>query len=214
MLDHLFGSRARVKLLQIFLNNPQQHYYLRELTRKLNLQLTAVRREVTNLEKIGILVSIDVPDEEDDEDKKVAKSKKPTKGKKSTKTKKKPTTKKHYMINREFLLFPELKGLFIKAQLLLEQDFVKKVESLSRLKLFVLTGVFVDNEDAGTDMLLVGTVNRRKLKMIVEKFEKDVDREINYTVMTPQEFNYRKEITDRFLYTILGGKKVVVVDAG
>ena len=58
MLEHLFGSKTRVKLLQLFLNNPDQPYYLRELTRKLKTQLNSIRREINNLEKLGIIKSV------------------------------------------------------------------------------------------------------------------------------------------------------------
>ena len=59
MLEQLFGSKTRVKLLQLFLNNPKKDYYLRQLAREIKGQLNSVRREVNNLEKIGIIVAQD-----------------------------------------------------------------------------------------------------------------------------------------------------------
>jgi len=57
MLEKLFGSNARVKILQFLVANPDSPYYVRELTRKLGLHINAVRHELLNLSKIGILVS-------------------------------------------------------------------------------------------------------------------------------------------------------------
>jgi len=67
MLEKLFGSKTRVLLLRLFLNNSDKHYYVRELARNLELHLNAVRRELENLEEIGILTSTDQADEESEE---------------------------------------------------------------------------------------------------------------------------------------------------
>jgi len=200
MLEQLFGSTTRVKLLRLFLNNPSQPYYLRELARKLKTQLNSVRREVINLEKIGIIKSVQLvgPGLEKNKPKK--------------KEEKTQGSKKYFLANTDFVLYPELKALLLKAQLLLERSFVGKIEGMSKVKLFILTGIFVGVEGFVTDILLVGTVNRKKLNKIVHDFEKEWGRSINYTVMTQQEFKYRQDITDRFLYDILEGRKIIIVD--
>jgi len=200
MLEHLFGSKTRINLLRLFLNNPSQPYYLRELARKLKIQLNSVRREVNNLEKIGIIKSVEsgAP---------AAEEKKPKKKKKKTRG-----SKKYFLADVDFILYPELKGLLLKAQLLLERSFVRKIEKMAKVRIFILTGIFVGTEDFPTDMLLVGTANRGKLAKIVRDFEKELGHVINYTVMSQQEFKYRHDITDRFLYDILEGRKIIIVD--
>ena len=198
MLEQLFGSKTRVKLLRIFLNNPSQPYYLRELARHLKTQLNSVRREVNNLEKIGIIKSVKLADEE--------------KAKTGAGKKKKGGSKKYFLTDTDFILYPELKALLLKAQLLLERNFVSRIEKMSNLKLFILSGIFVGLEGFATDILLVGSINRKKLSSIVKAFQKELNHDVNYTVMTLQEFNYRKDITDRFLYDILEGRKIVIVD--
>ena len=57
MLGKLFGSKARVKILKLFLLHPDQKYYIREIARDLKLQLNSVRRELENLEAFGLLTS-------------------------------------------------------------------------------------------------------------------------------------------------------------
>ena len=195
MLEHLFGSKTRVKLLQLFLNNPGQPYYLRELSRMLKTQLNSVRRETANLERLGVIKSVKL-----------------AAAVKTPKNRRRPSrgAKKYFLVNTDFILYPELKALLLKSQLLLERHFVAKIESLAKLKLFILTGIFVGLENFVSDLLLVGTVNRQQLARIVKKFEKEINHEINYTVMTPQEFKYRSDITDRFLYDILENKKIVI----
>lgn len=202
MLEQLFGSKTRVNLLRLFLNNPGQPYYLRELARELKTQLNSVRREVNNLEKIGIVKSTSLAKKEEEVDDK----------KKSKKDKKIQGSKKYFLADTNFILYPELKALLLKAQLLLERNFVSRIEKMSKIKMFVLTGSFVGMENFLTDMLLVGTVNRHDLARIIKDFERELGHNINYTVMSLQEYQYRQDITDRFLYDILEGKKIVIVD--
>lgn len=191
MLEQIIGSKTRVKLLRLFLNNPHQQFYLRELARRLKTQLNSVRREMDNLEKIGIVSSM-APETEP--------------------VKEKGGMKKYFITNTDYILFPELKALFLKSQLLLEKSFVSKIKSLSKIQLFILTGIFIGQKGMPTDMLLVGNINRDKLAQVIKVFERDFGQNINYTVLTPQEFKYRREITDKFLYDILEGEKMVIVD--
>lgn len=198
MLEQLFGSKTRVKLLQLFLNNPGKPYYLRELERKLRIQLNSVRQEIGNLEELGIIKFVESISLESDQKKKESRRKK--------------RGKKYFLVNLDFILYPELKGLFLKANLILEKNFIEKIEKIAKIKLFILTGLFVGIENALTDMLLVGLVNRDKLAKLVKSFERELNHEINYTVLSQQEYNYRKDITDRFLYDILEGKKIVIIN--
>lgn len=197
MLEQLFGSKTRVQLLRLLLNNPYQPFYLRELARRLKTQLNSIRREVSNLEALGIIKVTTLPAAGP-----------------STQNQPKPkkSSKKYYLVDTSFILYPELKALVIKAQLLLEQDFIREIEKSARVKLFLLTGIFVGIEQSATDILLVGSINRHRLVALIKRFEKELNREINYTVMSPQEFKYRQDITDRFLYDILEAKKIIIIN--
>mgnify|MGYP001600118303 CR=1 FL=1 len=188
-LEQLFGSRTRVKLLHLFLMNPQLSFFVRELTREIEAQINSVRRELINLTRLGLIYPIE---------KEITL---PT-GLKE---------KKFYALNTAYLLTGEMASLFTKARILAEQDMVEKIKALDNLQYFVLTGFFVGHKGQ-TDMLLVGQLDKAKLGQIVSTFEKDLRREVNYTLMTPAEYLYRKEITDKFLYDILVNKKIEVVN--
>lgn len=204
MLEHLFGSTTRVKLLQRFLNNPEQPYYLRELARAIHVQLNSVRREVANLEQIGIISPMHSRD--------VLPGSRAAAHAAQPKPKKANTLKKFYLANPSFVLYPELKALLVKAQLLVEQRLVEKIRGIASVHYLALTGMFVGMEGFSTDLLLVGTVNRKRLARLMQHFERELDHTINYTVMSVPEFRYRHNITDKFLYTILENKKLVVID--
>ncbi|MEK7515994.1 MAG: hypothetical protein AAB562_00175 [Patescibacteria group bacterium] len=187
MLEHIFGSKTRVKLLGLFLSYPNETFYVRELTRRIGAQIHSVRRELENLGRCELIVPV------------------------ATNAKEPRGNRRYYRANPEFLLFNDLQALFVKGQVLLEQDFVRKIERSGRLQYLLLTGKFVGVE-APTDVLLVGVVNRNRLARIVAEFERAFGGEVNFTIMTRAEFQYRKDIADRFLYDLLEKKHVVVLD--
>ena len=70
----------------------------------------------------------------------------------------------------------------------------------------------MENSDSPVDILIVGKAKKEKIEKIVKKYEKELNRDINYTSMSRTEFKYRMDITDRFLYEIMEGEKVVILD--
>lgn len=186
MLSSLFGSPARVKILSAFLTKPEEQYYLRQLARDLELQVNSVRREIVNLEEIGLIIPIGH----------------------ETKAKE----KKFYTINKDFLLFNELRALFMKSQILCTKEFAADVQKIYTPKLLILTGFFVDEINDKTDILIVGKINKDKFIKTVRELEVMIGREINYTIMDEKEYLYRREVLDIFLNNILEGRKIIVCD--
>jgi len=219
MLEKLFGSNSRVKILKIFLLNPDKKYYIRQLARDLKLQVNSIRRELENLEQFGLLISKMSNQSENDNDanEEMENLQKLKDGKIVEKKEKvvevtNKQEKKFYQTNKSFILYEEIKSLIVKAQLLHEKDFVNKISKLGNLKLVILTGFFVNKKDSVTDILVVGGVAKEKLKKVINDLEKELGREVNYTLLTFEEFKHRRDMTDIFLYDILEGDKVVVVD--
>lgn len=182
LLEKLFGSRTRVKLLRLFFANAKNEYFVREISREIDEQINSVRRELANLEAVGILVSTN-------RDK-----------------------KKYYTTDQNFVLFDELRSLILKSRLTLEKDFVKVIRTLGRIKYLALTGYFVNDQDSQVDIFLVGTVQRNKLKELVDQFHEIFGQQLRYTVMTPDEYQYRHDITDKFLFQIINSKKIILID--
>ncbi len=187
MLEQLFGSQTRVKLLQLFLNNPEQPFYVRELTRIIGAQINAVRRELDNLRELGLIQEVDSPDEAHQK-------------------------MKYYQVLSDFTLYPELKSMIQKTQFVLEQEFSKALLKCGKINYLVLTGSFVGRHDVPTDILIVGTVSKEKIRAAIAKYEKEFNREINYTLLDLDEFTYRRNVADKFLYSIIDGKKIVMID--
>lgn len=201
MLDQLFGSKTRVGLLRLFFDHPEEKYYVRELTRVVGAQINSVRRELNNLTQLGIVAVIET-DEEAEQDQELLEM-----------VPKGLNKKKYYKLNTSFVLFEELSSLFSKSHVLHEKDFVKELAALGQVHYLALTGFFTGVQNPKTDILLVGNVSREQVGRIIKQFEQKSGREINYTIMPLKEFEYRREITDRFLYDILVNPKMVIVDS-
>lgn len=115
LLDYLFSSKTRSKLLVLFLFNPHREFYVRELTRKLGERINSIRRELNNLTRFGLLVH---------------------RGR---------DRRKYYKVNSKFVLFKELKALVSKANAAPIEKLAKDVKRLGRIKYACLSGIFTQS---------------------------------------------------------------------
>jgi len=182
MLELLFGSDLRAGFLKLLVFNEARAYRIGELAKKLHFSPASIRAEIKRLQPSGLVIV----GEQDGQ----------------------ITVK----IDSSLTLFPELRALFLKAQVLSEKNFGKKILRLGRVIYAALTGYFTNVPEARTDVFIVGTVNRLKLRRLMRGFQRAIDHDIRYTIMTKKEYQYRNDITDRFLYDILENRKIVLVD--
>jgi len=183
MLDQLFGSKTRTKILRMFFTKAQDRFFVREITRLIDERINSVRRELDNLESFGLVKS-----EADN-------------------------NKKYYFLNHKFPLFKELKDLVIKSRFFIEKSYINKFKKLSGVKYLVLTGFFVDlKEETLTDILIIGKPAKTEVEKIINTMSNEFMEDINYTIMDMKEFKYRQNMTDKFLYSILKNKKIIVID--
>ncbi len=193
MLEHLFGSLTRIKLLRLFYGNQERAYFVRELSRTIEIQLNAVRRELANLEEIGIIKQTEFGHSKEEE---VGTER-----------------SKYYKINTSFFLHEELGALLEKTQLLEERNFIDLLKKRAGdIKAMILTGFFTDTTEVGTDILFVGDIKTITVAKVMRDFEKFLNRSLRYTILDEKEFSERREIGDRFLYSIFEAKHIFAVD--
>lgn len=216
MLDRLFGSTTRLKLLKHFLFNPEGRFTVPILAVKLQLQADAIKKELDNLQKFGLLESLlDYQHKEKvaDETEFISDLNQDEMETEVVETEFKPGREvKYFALNRQFILNEELKTLIIRAQVLYERDFIDKLMTVGNIKYLLLTGIFLNRTDTPVDLLMVGRINKVKLGKIIKDFEKELGREINFCHFETNEFIYRRNITDVFIYNILDGEKMVIID--
>ncbi len=191
MIDALFGSKTRVKLLHLFLNSPGQSFYVREITRKIDEQINSVRRELSNMLEVGVITS-------DSADNKL-----------------------YYQVNQRYDYYLPLRAIFgdnvgelAVASLASEptDEYSMAIRSIPGLRLALIAGVLVRGSTSTVDVLLVGNLSTQKVKAAIGVIEKGEGRDINYSVLSYEEFYYRLSVRDRFITEILNGKYVVLAD--
>ena len=189
MIDSLFGSKTRVKLLHLFLNNPEKSFYVREITRMIDEQINSVRRELANMVSVGI-VQQDAID-----------------------------NKLYYSVNEDYPYIKPLAAIFSDKNTeggAGAAGGVSWKDSLGRmrgLRLAIISGKLVVGSSSAVDLLLVGdNMSAVTIKNLVKKIEKDRKIEINYAVISYDDFYYRMSVKDRFIMDIIRNKHSVLVD--
>ncbi len=191
MIEQLFGSKTRVKLLSLFFNNPGRPFYVREITRKIDEQINSVRRELANLLSIGIVSSDG------------------------------SNNRLYYEVNIKYEYYEQLRSIFtsmpvetnsIMEETREEDQIVKAIKSSGSVDYAFLSGSFVLGSNTNVDIFVVGDVNKARLAKAVSELEKSLGRELNYSSLTQSEYQYRLGLSDRFVTNLLEAKKIVIID--
>lgn len=185
MFDDIITSKTRIKVLNSYLEEPTAMYHVREVVRRVDEEINAVRRELIHLEKKGIL-------------------------------KKEPRANRvYYYLNDSYPFYDDLLRIYVKSHGL-GAAVVKNRIKLGKIKYAMLTGSFAkdkkqDGGDVQIDILVVGTVVLPELNLLIKEEEAKRRREINYTVMSEDEFDFRKKRRDPFIAQVVSGGRIMLI---
>lgn len=183
-LTDIITSKVRVKILELFYSNLTEMYHVRGIVREVGEEINAVRRELERFEKVGIL-------------------------------KKEPRGNRvYYFVNREYSGYGDLIEIIAKSTGL-GKAIIESRNKLGKISIVMFSGKFSrmkprKNAD-NVDVLVVGEVVLPELAAIIRTFESKLGREINYTVMTKEELEYRKKRRDPFLQGIFLNSRVMII---
>lgn len=183
MFEDLITSKSRVKLLHVFLATPSEMYHVRELVRRTGDEINAVRRELSYLEKKGIL------------------------------TREPRANRVYYSLSKNYPFYFDLLRLGAKS-VGLGVAVLKNRAKLGKIKYAIISGRFVrrlEKNPEDVDVMIVGTVVLPELALLIREEEKRLSSEINYTVMSEEEFDFRKRRRDPFILSILSGSKIMLI---
>jgi hypothetical protein len=184
MLEDIIISRVRVKMLSLFLTNPGVIFHVRDMVRKVGEEINAVRRELAHMEKAGMV------------------------------SKEQRANRLFYSFRKDYPLYFELMELVAKTNGL-GWDIVKNRAKLGKIKYAMLSGKFIRHvhkeNSTDVDLLIVGNIVLPELAQIVKIEEAKRGQELNYTVMTEEEFAFRKRRRDPFVLTVLEGSRVMLI---
>ncbi len=182
-LNALFVSRVRLKILQLFLSNPGELYYIREIVRLIDEEINAVRRELDRQQQHGILRS-------------------EWRG-----------NRKYYEFRTDFLYHRDLLGIVVKSTGL-GRNILEEKSKLGKIKYAFVTLAYALGEEikeGEVALMVVGDIVLPELTYLVHEEEKRTQREIHYTVMTGEEFEFRKDHNDPFLHGLIREPKIMII---
>ncbi len=174
IFSQLLESRVRSRLIKFFMLNDKQEYSTQDIVRKNKMRTGQIARELHRFEKIKMVL---------------------------VRTKK---GKKYYQTNTDFIFYPELKNLVVKSNTVPECRSLGRIKGLGKVKLALISGVFLNYPKGRADLLIVGDeMSRAKMKHLLEGLEAEVGKEINYSIMGSEEFKYRTDMLDKFIMEFL-----------
>jgi len=189
MLTTLFSSPVRVKILKVLAMQSTAGLTAAEIADKAGIIVRSVNKEIGKLISSGAVTEESKPRE----------------------LNRKLVKVKHYRANPDFLLYDEIRQLFLKLQIFDLDSLKEKLKKVGRLNHIIFIGKFIGDKEAPIDLLLVGSVNHKKLEKVIGDFEKIAGWEINWTAMKVDEYDYRRRIGDIFLDNLLSKKKIEIV---
>lgn len=174
VFDSLFGSKARARLIRLFLLNPGIEFTATEVSEKTLIHRTEAVRELGRLAKMRLVFE------------------RSRKGKKS------------YIVNEAFPFYVELRSLVSKLNVHAQSQIFRKLKIVGEVKLILISGLFLNYPKSKVDMILVvNNVNRTKLRHAVTLLEAEVGKEIRFVLMNMEELHYRLNMLDRFFIEFL-----------
>ncbi len=176
-------SRVRVKMMELFFIDPDEMYYVRQITRKINEEINAVRRELDKMLGYGLLRS------------------------------EQRGNRLYYYLNKRYFYFQELQQMVVKSTGLGKKivKLRRKLGTLEMVMFsgrFVRRLAPRQNE---VDVLVIGEVVLAELEALIKQEEKRLDREIRVAVFVKKEFDFRKTRRDPFIMDVLYGSRVMII---
>ena len=183
MLNKLFSSKTRAKILTLFFTNPEKRFYQNELREKLRERLSVIQHELKRLEEIGLLQSD------------------------------KEGNRRYYSLDKKNPLFPELRSIVLKTTAvgdILRKEF-KRIGKIRLSFIYGSFASGQEYAKSDIDLMIIGQIDLRKLNNIISRLESKIGREINYSLYSVQDIQKRKKEKDDFILSVLKEKKIILV---
>lgn len=182
-LSDIITSKVRIKILELFFSNVKEMYHVRGVVREVKEEINAVRLELERLEKAGIL-------------------KKEARG-----------NRVYYWLRDDYSYFEDLLSIVAKGTGL-GAEIIANRRKIGSISFVMFSGKFVRRlarKEDEVDVLVVGEVVLPELASLIRIEESKRGKEINYTVMSRDEFDFRRKRRDPFLLGILSGSRVMII---
>lgn len=183
ILEIFFGSKFFVRILKLFIQNPESVFTQAEIGEKVKGKASAISKSLRPLSKIKFIIS------------------KNAKG------------AKKYQLNLKFSYLPEIKKLVLKEAPMDDNAVSGAIRKISEIRFAAVGGVLLGNQKRSVDLLAVSDkLSKSKFKKIIENLEAEIGQEVNFTLMDSKEFLYRFDLYDKFIMAMLEEPNMVIVN--
>lgn len=184
ILGKLLGGIARVKIMRLFLLNPEQGFEAGDVALRSRLTTTATRRVITQLSAMDLI-------------------EKKTMTKEIIHARSGKTIKKRlagWFLNTSFPYINELRQLLVEGQFFKYSDIAKRFKPAGRIQLLVVSGIFIQDSESRLDLLIVGdNLKKNIIQKTVSVLESELGKELAYAVFETADFKYRVSMYDKLL---------------
>jgi len=177
-LSKLFGSENKVKIMRLFLFNPERVFDTADVAERIKAEISKVRREMNVMEKMGLV--------------------------KTRSYSKKRSGGQGFTLDTQFPYLAPLQNFLINIEPLHPKEIVNKINKLGSIKLIIIAGVFIQEAESRLDMLVVGDgIKKTSLENTIKVLESEIGKELKYTHFTTEEFKYRLSMCDKLTRDVL-----------
>ncbi len=182
MLEQIIDSPTDSLALGFFLVAPERAFSIIEVSRRLRLSHSKTAHSLNKLAEAGLF-------------KVFAKR-----------------GKKYFIVNANNKMLPDLRRQFGRKLAPYKDELFSAIKNLGEVKAAFLSGLFTGQPSLPVDLLLVGKVNLNKVNDFLKAAEHMMGQDINYSIMTPDEFELRRNTFDKFIKDIFDYPHLVVCD--
>lgn len=193
-LAKLFGGQARVKIMRLFLLNADTTFEIEEIMSRSRVTKVNVRKEVNALSAMGFVKPKTITKEG------------------SRGAKKKVSA---WQLNPAFQYLESIRDLLVDPNLLLQEDLPQRFKPIGKIKLMIVSGVFIGSMESRVDVLLVGDkLKKNVLQQVIKGLEAEIGKELDYVIFDSEEFKYRLDMYDKLVCDIIDLPHEKLIDNG
>jgi len=183
MLERLFTSRVRVRLLTLLLTHPTEAFYIRQIARLTGETYNNVRQELQNLAQLGLILS------------------------------ERHANATYYQANVDYFLFPELKRIILKTEAVGDRlrEALSVLGDIRVAFIYGSTARGTEVASSDIDLMIMGDVSLDALDGIIDGIEEELGRTVSYTVFEVEEWQERVTQGHSFVTDVLTHEKVFLI---
>jgi hypothetical protein len=193
-LSKLFGGQARVRIMRLFLLNSNSNFEIEDIISRSRVMKNNARKEINVLLAMNFIKQkIVLKDGYRGAKKKVV----------------------AWSLNTSFKYLNSLKDILVEPDLLLQENLPERFKQVGKIKLMIVSGVFIGDSKSRADVLIVGDkLKKNVLQQVVKGLEAEIGKELDYAVFDTEEFKYRIDMYDKLVCDIIDLPHEKLIDNG